>query len=37
MKEMKESKRSEKVRQNIMINTSEILIFMLYILRYSLR
>ena len=37
MKEMKESKRSEKVRQDIMINTSEILIFMLYILRYSLR
>ena len=37
MKEMKESKRSEKVRRDIMINTSEILIFMLYILRYSLR
>ena len=37
MKEMKESKRSEKIRQDIMINTSEILIFMLYILRYSLR
>ena len=33
MKEMKESKRSKKVRQDIiMINTSEILIFMLYIL-----
>ena len=33
MKEMKESKRSKKVRQDIiMINTSEILRFMLYIL-----
>ena len=32
MKEMKESKRSKKVRQDIIINTSEILIFMLYIL-----
>ncbi len=33
MKEMKESKRSKKVRRDIiMINTSEILIFMLYIL-----
>ena len=33
MKEMKESKRSKKVRRDIlMINTSDILIFMLYIL-----